>query len=191
MSNFNDIVEMHQRYGFDHGGEPRLLDMTPTHDGPSAYSFRFDFMQEELDEFAEAHEEGDLAGAADALIDLVVVAMGTAVMMGLPWQVLWDDVHRANMSKERGQTSRGVGFDLVKPEGWKPPMTELLLETYRIARQRVPPSWVNPNPTTEQLFGGRRLATWSQKCPECGEVNVDLSSSLIEQCRACGSELEI
>ncbi len=43
----------------------------------------------------------DLPKIADALVDLVYVALGTAHMHALPWQKLWDDVQRANMSKER------------------------------------------------------------------------------------------
>src|SRR5690606_15968618 len=114
-----------------HGGEPRLLsDEVQGDDRKSEFEFRYEFMYEELCEFQEAHIKGDLAGAADALIDLVVVAMGTAVMMGLPWELLWDDVQRANMSKVRGVTSRGVGADLMKPEGWEAPKTDEILARY-------------------------------------------------------------
>ena len=70
----------------------------------------------------------DLALQADALVDLVYVALGTGVMMGLPWQQLWDDVHRANMGKVRGVGKRGHAVDLVKPEGWVGPRTAEILE---------------------------------------------------------------
>lgn len=128
MSNFDDVREMYERYGFDLPSEPRLLSTEREgEDETSAFNFRLSFMQEELAEFHFAHTRGDLAGAADALIDLVVVAMGTAAMMGLPWRELWDDVQRANMSKVPGRTRRGVGFDLIKPAGWEGPKTEEIL----------------------------------------------------------------
>ena len=47
----------------------------------------------------------------DALIDLTYVAMGTAYMMGLPWQDLWDEVQRANMSKVRAKFSCCITAD--------------------------------------------------------------------------------
>lgn len=69
----------------------------------------------------------DLAGQADALVDLVYVALGTAVMMGLPWQELWSDVHAANLRKVRGRTKRDMPLDLMKPEGWVGPQTASIL----------------------------------------------------------------
>jgi hypothetical protein len=82
---------------------------------------RIECMQEELDEFKNAVFNQDFAEQADALIDLVYFAKGTAVMMGLPWDKLWDDVQRANMEKVRGVGKRGHAVDMVKPEGWQGP----------------------------------------------------------------------
>lgn len=65
---------------------------------------------------------------ADALVDLVYVTMGTAVMLGLPWDWLWDDVQRANMEKVRGMTKRGHAVDVTKPPGWKGPQTRRILD---------------------------------------------------------------
>jgi len=88
---------------------------------------RTDFMQEELDEFRKAYTEGDLPGMADALIDLVYVAKGTSIELGLPWEVLWQDVQRANMAKVIGTTKRGIKVDVAKPPGWVGPKTEEIL----------------------------------------------------------------
>jgi predicted HAD superfamily Cof-like phosphohydrolase len=51
----------------------------------------------------EAYDPGkvDLAKAADALVDLAYVVLGTAHLHRLPWQELFAEVQRANMSKER------------------------------------------------------------------------------------------
>jgi len=103
-----------------------------TGEGPRHLAFRkleerIRFMQEELDEFKEAAGTQDLALLADALVDLVYVAKGTAVMMGLPWEALWDDVQRANMEKVIGATHRGNLVDVCKPLGWTPPQTKQVL----------------------------------------------------------------
>ena len=82
---------------------------------------RFRFMTEELDEFIEASMQGDIVGIADALADIIYVALGTAYQMGLPFQAIWDHVHRANMRKVRGETKRGYDLDAQKPEGWVSP----------------------------------------------------------------------
>lgn len=84
-------------------------------------------MQEELNEFHEGIELQDLAKQADALVDLVYFAKGTAVMLGLPWAELWDDVHGANMDKVPGVGPRGQKVDVIKPVGWIPPQTEAIL----------------------------------------------------------------
>jgi predicted HAD superfamily Cof-like phosphohydrolase len=120
----------------------------PTHLTKRKLAGRYNFMLEELLEGADAaglvlrlDDDGifkfidvpgvdqDMAPQADALVDLVYVAKGTAAMMGLPWKALWDDVQRANMAKELGETHRKMGFgaDVRKPAGWVPPMTESIL----------------------------------------------------------------
>lgn len=112
-----DIHHFHKKFGLDAPVVPQLL-------SPELFEFRMKFLQEELDEYKKAHEEGDLVNAFDALIDLVYVAIGTSYLHGLPFDDGWDRVQAANMAKERGtaQTSkRGSSFDVVKPPGWTPP----------------------------------------------------------------------
>lgn len=92
---------------------------------------RFRFMREELNEFDAAIDDVDVnnfAELADALVDLVYVAKGTALLMGLPWAELWNDVQRANMAKVRGVGKRGNLVDCVKPDGWVPPQGVKILE---------------------------------------------------------------
>jgi len=95
---------------------------------------RLECMQEELDEFREGVELQDLAAQADALIDLVYFAKGTAIMLGLPWEELWSDVHGANMDKIPGVGKRGHRVDLIKPMGWVPPMTLMILYEHQYNR---------------------------------------------------------
>lgn len=152
MSNYDDVYKFHEKFGLLTGTKPRKLTKRKLLE-------RLQFQFEELLEFAKGcgisvhardsrggiplssktlsftqHPDNimpqDIDEQADALIDLVYVAMGTAVMMGLPWQQLWDDVQRANMSKVRGMTKRGHAIDVTKPEGWVGPKTEEILNLY-------------------------------------------------------------
>lgn len=117
-SNNADVGEFHKKFGVPEATEPSLLPQ-------STYDFRIEFMQEELDEYRKAVLRGNLLAQADALIDLAYVVHGTARMQGLPWQELWDCVHRANMQKVRAtqatDSKRGTALDVVKPAGWTPP----------------------------------------------------------------------
>ena len=137
LSNYTDVQNLHNKFGVPTATEPSFL-------GQELYGFREKFMQEELDEFKVACKAQDMEGAADALIDLVYVAMGTADMMGLPWQALWDEVQRANMSKIRAeraeQSTRGTAFDVIKPAGWKAPSHTLALWNGVIAQDVHAPS---------------------------------------------------
>lgn len=124
--NFSDVVNMHRFFGIP-------INSTPTHIPTAQLVERSNFIQEELNEFCEAMSTQDMPEMADALVDIVVVAMGTAAMMGLPWDKLWDDVLRANMAKQRGVGKRGHAIDLIKPIDWVPPQTmyHLLMAGYK------------------------------------------------------------
>lgn len=132
MSFFDDVREFHAKFSLPHHGDgtpPGLLES-------SVYEFRRKFLREELFEFEESHEKGDLAAAVDALVDLAYVALGTAHLMAAPFDECWDAVHRANMAKERaasaddGRSKRGHALDVVKPLGWTPPDHASILERH-------------------------------------------------------------
>ena len=132
QSNFDDVGDFHEKFGLasvtQNGPNPSMLP-------DDLYEFRFRFMYEELYEFRDARHADDLAGMADALVDLVYVALGTAHMMGLPWQELWDEVQRANMTKVRApdaeSSKRHHSFDVIKPEGFIPPNIEEVLSRWQ------------------------------------------------------------
>jgi predicted HAD superfamily Cof-like phosphohydrolase len=99
---------------------------TPTLLPRELLPLRLVYMLEELSEFGQAHRAGDLPAAADALVDLVYFALGTAVQMGLPWPELWDVVHRANLNKRIGYDKYGNRAGVVKPDGWVSPHDEIV-----------------------------------------------------------------
>lgn len=122
-SHAEDVRDFQEKFG-------QLLSTDPRHLTQRKLMERWEFLNEELEEFRLAVDTQDLAGQADALVDLVYVALGTANMLGLPWQDLWEDVHRANMAKERGVGKRGHLVDCIKPPGWKGPRTEDILREH-------------------------------------------------------------
>jgi len=84
-------------------------------------NFRVAAMLEEIGEYVQAKTKED---ELDALVDLVVFAVGSAERAG--YLHVFDDaftrVMEANMSKELGPNQKRGSFalDLVKPEGWQP-----------------------------------------------------------------------
>ena len=129
MSNFQDVADFNDRFDVPRHEKPGLLDH-------ETYEYRVKFLKEELQEFIDAHERGDLEDAFDSLLDLVYVADGTAYMMGISekrWQAGWDEVQRANMSKVRAtkasDSKRGSAIDVVKPAGFRKPDIQGVLDT--------------------------------------------------------------
>lgn len=125
MSEFLDVQEFHAKFNV-----PVPLDFKPL--SPEVLEFRVKFMQEELDEFSESAQRGDMVGMFDALLDLVWVAKGTADFMGLEagdWDMGWAAVATANLSKRRAvsasESKRGTSLDIVKPLGWVGPEARL------------------------------------------------------------------
>jgi hypothetical protein len=96
-------------------------------------AFCMQLLKEELTEYEDSITLGD---EVDALLDLVYVALGRVVEMGVVPGGAFDEIHRANMTKARGRRSgRAVadpdGHDAVKPKDWKAPDLRPFLELRR------------------------------------------------------------
>jgi predicted HAD superfamily Cof-like phosphohydrolase len=118
-----DIRDFHKRFDIEYRGEPRTLEKDMA-------DFRISFMMEEIKEYVMAHDADDLEGMMDALLDLIYVAAGTAHLHGFKMTEGWYRVHEANMKKIRGtaeSSKRNSPYDVVKPEGWQPPVLKDLL----------------------------------------------------------------
>jgi len=78
-------------------------------------------LEEEMREFLLASANGDLIQIADALADLIYVAVGTALEYGIPLEHVWDEVQRSNMAKvdpATGKVHKRADGKILKPEGW-------------------------------------------------------------------------
>jgi len=118
-----DIHDMHTKFGVRDAVQKFDSTMLRTF-----LRFRLDFLHEELGETEKAAQSGiplDQEEIVDGLIDLCVVAIGTLDALGVDPHKAWDEVHKANMTKEVGvKPSRPnpLGLpDLIKPEGWVGP----------------------------------------------------------------------
>ena len=170
MSYFDDVGNFHRKFGLPHYGDgtaPGLPD-------PDVALFRGKFLQEELDEFKDAVSAGNLLDAADALADLVYVALGTAHMMELPFEEIWTEVQRANMTKVRASGSadplskRSHRMDVVKPPGFIPPDHGPAIAAARlracnledILREPADDAHVHPNGSVTRASSHQRPAGW-------------------------------
>jgi predicted HAD superfamily Cof-like phosphohydrolase len=107
-----DIETMMLHYGF----KPSQLTQ-------ERLKFRFDLLQEEVNELMQARIDKNAPEVVDALIDICVIALGTLHLAGCDVNHAWAEVQKANMAKLKG-TKPGRpsdGWDLYKPLNWKSP----------------------------------------------------------------------
>ncbi len=98
------------------------------------WAVRYTLMHEELEEYRQAAEAGDLVGVADALSDLLYVVLGTYVAHGLQEAAedLFTEVHRSNMSKldRDGQPIFRSDGKVLKSDLFNEPDLRSVLEKY-------------------------------------------------------------
>lgn len=79
--------------------------------------YRAHLMLQELGEVLEALHFGDHVKLADGLADLVYVSVGTAIQFGIPFDEVFDEVHRSNMTKgDVMKSNRGKVGDYSPPD---------------------------------------------------------------------------
>ena len=122
----NDINDMHKKYGVHDWIKEELSREDKDWSRLNKFlQFRINFLKEELTETQDAFDNKDAAEVVDGLIDLCVIAIGTLDAFNVDAQKAWEEVHTANMMKERGikkTRPNPLGLpDLIKPEGWVGP----------------------------------------------------------------------
>jgi predicted HAD superfamily Cof-like phosphohydrolase len=82
-------------------------------------------MEEEVQEFKDACEAGDIVEVADALTDILYVTFGAALEFGLAekMEAFFNEVHRSNMSKagEDGKAIFSETGKVLKGPNYSPP----------------------------------------------------------------------
>ena len=125
---FHDMKVMHQKFGVNKWMQAEQQSDVEFKRLNKFMQFRLDMMQEELDETKKAFEEKDAPEMVDGIIDLCVFAIGTLEVFGVDANKAWDEVYKANMSKEAGIKEgrpNPLGLpDLMKPDDWQGPVHE-------------------------------------------------------------------
>ena len=125
---FKDMQDMHKKYGVNKWYQAEQQSDVEWRRFNKFMQFRLGMMQEELDETKNAFDKKDAEEMVDGIIDLCVFAIGTLEVFGVDANKAWDEVYKANMSKEVGIKEgrpNPLGLpDLVKPEGWTGPNHE-------------------------------------------------------------------
>ena len=141
------VAEFHRQIGASISPEPRLLphDKTVAQDVQAKMRELLTYLQkqrpendelhlrlclalEELTEWVEAHVADDLIAAADAWGDRAYVLLGDAVSAGMPADVVFQEVHRSNLSKRQANSKNGKG---MKDGHFQPPNIASLLSQHR------------------------------------------------------------
>ena len=91
----NEVEEFNETFGKPNNYEPTIPEK-------KEWMFVYDFIQEELAEYKEACEKGDIVGILDALCDITYVSLGNGTMLhglkGKIWEA-YQEVQASNMSK--------------------------------------------------------------------------------------------
>lgn len=113
---FNDMLIFDKHYNFD-------VSNLNKEDLKRYIKFRSQFLKEEIQELEDNIDNPE--EIVDALIDIIVVSMGTLTTLKVDGHKAWKEVYNANMNKEIGlKKERYNPFnfpDLVKPMHWEPP----------------------------------------------------------------------
>lgn len=121
------VKEFHVKFGHT---APRVYDELEGFNP----ELRTKLILEEAQEFADAAAAQDPVEMIDALCDLIYVAYGAAVSMGIDLEAYFKEVHRSNMAKLGidGKPIYNADGKVVKPPDWKPPDLARLFEVDRV-----------------------------------------------------------
>lgn len=81
-------------------------------------------VEEEFNELDMARSFNDHTEQLDALVDIIVVAIGAIISMGVDPQRAWNEVIATNIAKidpKTGKVRKRADGKVLKPEGWQPP----------------------------------------------------------------------
>jgi predicted HAD superfamily Cof-like phosphohydrolase len=100
---------------------------------PSQYMLYYNLVREEMTELYEAMQNNEPADQLDALIDIIVVAIGAMHSMGVDTESAWKEVMSTNFAKidkETGKVVKRPDGKILKPEGWTPPNLKQFIKGY-------------------------------------------------------------
>ncbi len=102
----------------------RACDQTVKDFNQDQFNMYLKLIEEETRELAVAIDNNNKLETLDALIDILVVTIGTIHSMGADAEGAWKEVMRTNFSKidsETGKVRKREDGKVLKPVGWNPP----------------------------------------------------------------------
>lgn len=91
---------------------------------PEIRELRINLLKEEFEEYKSAEATNDEVAIADALADMIYIAVWTARVYWIPLEKVWKEVQRSNMSKicpETWKVKKRPDWKILKPDWWTPP----------------------------------------------------------------------
>lgn len=115
------VREFHKKAGLSYDRPPSL---------DCDWMGRYHLMAEELEEFKQACEDGDLTGAFDALLDLQYVLDGSFLETGLDRlkKAGFQKVHQSNLSKIVHGSNKGHHQKIAKGPDYFPPELDKIID---------------------------------------------------------------
>lgn len=133
------VEEFHRKFEI-------VIQPTPADPADDTKQLRIRLIQEEFDELKESMANGNLAGVAKEMADLLYVVYGTAVSYGIDMKPVFQEVHRSNLSKVGGY-KRADG-KWVKPPTYSPANLEPILN---VQRESSPAAETGSTPRTSPM----------------------------------------
>lgn len=122
---FEQLKEFHEIYDCHRSEKPNL----PSQD---VRDMRQRILEEEYTEYLDAEQDNNIVEIADALADIIYVAIGTAVAYGIPIDKIFEEVHNSNMSKlgQDGKPLRREDGKVLKgPNYFRPNIKRIIDES--------------------------------------------------------------
>ena len=121
-NSYERVAQFHTVFGHPISDKPEDI-------APERQQLRVELIREELEEFKDAVEAGDIVAIADALGDLEYVVNGAALEYGIDLPAVVAEIHRSNMTKlgPDGKPIYREDGKILKGEDYEPPNLEKVL----------------------------------------------------------------
>jgi len=148
----DEVQEFNQTFGKPNNYEPTIPEK-------NEWMFVYDFIQEELAEYKEACEKGDIVEILDALCDIAYVSLGNGTMLHGLKDKIWpayQEVQASNMSKacttqeEAVRTVEVRSQEQGEPCHWE--QVDDMYIVYRTRDRKVMKSLTYFRPDLKQFF---------------------------------------
>ena len=134
MDFYDKVKEFHEVFNHPVTGKPTLFPSGDVESDTRLANLRVNLIKEELGELCDALEAEDVVEVADALGDILVVTLGAALVWGIPIKDVFDEIHRANMSKLDPETGKPIFREdgkIMKGSAYAPPDVKSIIEAAR------------------------------------------------------------